>query len=159
MKYQIGVVAGNFDVVHIGYVRLFKEMNKYCEKQFILIHEDPTKERVNKIKPIFNVEERKEILKHFLNDPVFLCYNTEKELLFLLKSINPDVRFLGDDYVGKKYTGDYLGILIHWIDRKHEWSTTKYKTLIAESLVKKFKRNEIRKYRRKNHFRNYTRTR
>mgnify|MGYP005997977101 CR=1 FL=1 len=53
MKYQIGVVAGNFDVVHIGYVRLFEEMNKYCEKQFVLIHEDPTKERVNKIKPIF----------------------------------------------------------------------------------------------------------
>ena len=105
MKYQIGVVAGNFDVVHIGYVRLFEEMNKYCEKQFVLIQEDPTKERVNKIKPIFNVEERKEILKHFLNDPVFLCYNTEKELFFLLKSINPDVRFLGDDYVGKNYTG------------------------------------------------------
>ena len=64
----------------------------------------------------------------------FLTYNTEDELYFLLKSIDPDIRFLGDDYQGKSYTGDDLGIPIEWVDRSHGWSTTKFKQAVADSL-------------------------
>jgi hypothetical protein len=32
---------------------------------------------------------------------LILTYNTEEELLFLIKSIDPDIRFLGDDYIDK----------------------------------------------------------
>jgi len=44
------------------------------------------------------------------------------------------VRLLGDDYVGKRFIGDDLGIPVKWIDRSHGWSTTKYKKLIAQSI-------------------------
>ena len=74
------------------------------------------------------------MLYKFTKVHTILSYNTEEELLFLIKSINPDVRFLGDDYVDKSFTGDELGILIHWIDRSHGWSTTKFKQAIADSL-------------------------
>lgn len=131
---EIGVIAGNFDVIHPGYIELFKEINNSCQKQYILLHDDPTIERPEKLKPILNTEERKEMLKHFFNQPTFLTYNTESELKFLLKSINPDVRFLGDDYLDKSYTGDDLGIPIYWINRSHGWSTTKFKKAIAESI-------------------------
>ena len=133
-QFEIGVIAGNFDVIHPGYVTLFKEMNNFCKNQYILLHDNPTIERPEKLKPILNTEERKEILQHFFTNPVFLTYNTEKELKFLLQSINPDVRFLGSDYIGNTYTGDDLGILIHWIDRSHGWSTTKFKQNIADSI-------------------------
>ena len=63
-----------------------------------------------------------------------MTYNTEEELLQLIKSLNPDIRVLGDDYIGKTYTGDDLGIPVKWIDRSHGWSTTKYKQAIAESI-------------------------
>jgi len=131
---EIGVICGNFDVIHPGYIELFKEINDNCKKQYILLHDDPTMERPEKLKPILSTEERKDMLKYFFTNPAFLTYNTESELLFLLKSINPDVRFLGDDYMGKDYTGKELGTLIHWINRSHGWSTTKFKTAIAESL-------------------------
>ena len=52
----------------------------------------------------------------------------------MLKYGNYDVRFLGDDYVNKSFTGDDLPIEIHYINRDHGWSTTKYKQLIAESV-------------------------
>ena len=131
---EIGVIAGNFDVIHPGYIELFKEINNSCQKQYILLHDDPTIERPEKLKPILGTEERKEMLKHFFNQPTFLTYNTESELKFLLKSINPDIRFLGDDYLDKSYTGDDLAIPIYWINRSHGWSTTKFKKAIAESI-------------------------
>tara|TARA_B100000780_G_scaffold259138_1_gene209961 strand:+ start:504 stop:917 length:414 start_codon:yes stop_codon:yes gene_type:complete len=133
-QFEIGVIAGNFDVIHPGYVKLFKEMNDVCKNQYILLHDNPTIERPEKLKPILNTEERKEMLQHFFTNPVFLTYNTEKELKFLLYSINPDVRFLGTDYVDNPYTGKDLGILIHWIDRSHGWSTTKFKKLISDTV-------------------------
>lgn len=131
---EIGVIAGNFDVIHPGYIKLFQEINENCEKQYILLHDDPTIERPHKLKPILSVEERKEMLKHFFTQPTFLSYNTELELLVLLRAVNPDVRFLGDDYIDSDYTGKELGTKIHWINRSHGWSTTKFKKVIAESI-------------------------
>ena len=131
---EIGIICGNFDVLHPGYLEMFNEIEQNCEKMFILLHDDPTIERPEKKKPILSVEERKKMLYKFTKVHTILSYNTEEELLFLIKSINPDVRFLGDDYVDKSFTGDELGILIHWIDRSHGWSTTKFKQAIADSL-------------------------
>ena len=132
--YNIGVIAGNFDVLHPGYLKMFQEIEKKCERLFILLHDDPTIERPEKKKPILSVDERREMLKQFTWHHTILTYNTESELLFLLKSINPDVRFLGDDYKGKTYTGFELNIPIIYLDRSHGWSTTKFKQAIADSL-------------------------
>ena len=134
LKYDIGVIAGNFDVLHPGYLKMFQEIEKNCERLFILLHDDPTIERPEKKKPILSVDERREMLKQFTWYHTILTYNTESELLFLLKSINPDVRFLGDDYIGKTYTGFELNIPIIYLDRSHGWSTTKFKQAIADSL-------------------------
>ena len=65
-----------------------------------------------------------------------ISYTTEAELLLLLKSHKIDIRFLGDDYIDKEFTGMELNIPIHYLDRSHGWSTTKYKELIAKSLTK-----------------------
>ena len=129
-----GIICGNFDVIHPGYVAMFKEIRDNCEEVYILLHDDPTIERPEKKKTVLSVEERREILENFFTHPIILSYNTEEELLVLIKSINPDVRFLGDDYIDKHYTGKEIGTLIHWISRSHGWSTTKFKQAIADSL-------------------------
>ena len=131
---KIGVVAGNFDCIHPGYIHMFKEYQEYCDQLIILLHDDPTIERPEKKKPVLSIQERKDLLHRFVYAQAILTYNTEAELLFLIQSIDPDIRFLGDDYVGKRYTGDELGIPIHWIDRSHGWSTTAFKEAIASSL-------------------------
>ena len=61
-------------------------------------------------------------------------YTYEEQLLYLLKYGEFNIRFLGDDYIGKSFTGDNLKIPIHYLNRDHGWSTTKYKQLIADSL-------------------------
>ena len=47
-----GVIAGNFDVIHPGYIHLFNQCKKHCDKLLIFLHEDPSLERSQKLKPI-----------------------------------------------------------------------------------------------------------
>lgn len=131
---NIGIITGNFDIIHPGYVKLFKELQESCSNPFILLHGDPSIERPHKLKPILSVDERIEIIEPYFLYPFFLIYNTEAELLTLLKSLRPDIRLLGDDYIDKPYTGDGLGIPVKWVNRDHGWSTTKFKQKIADSI-------------------------
>ena len=133
-KPEIGIITGNFDLIHPGYLHLFKEFNDACEYQFVLLHEDPSIERPEKLKPILSVNERIDMITPYLNSCFFMVYNTEQELLQLITSLNPDIRLLGEDYIGKRFTGDDLGIPVKWVDRSHKWSTTKYKQAIADTL-------------------------
>ena len=131
---KIGVIAGNFDVIHPGYIYMFKECEKNCDQLIILLHEDPTIERPTKLKPVLSTYERREMLTYLVKGCIVMTYNTEAELTFLLQSIEPDVRFLGDDYQFADFTGAELRIPIHYIDRFHGWSTTKFKQLIADEV-------------------------
>lgn len=129
-----GVIAGNFDVIHPGYIKMFKECKKHCTWLIVLLHEDPSIERPEKMKPILSVAERKEILESLDMIDEIISYPTEAVLHSFLKGIDPDIRFLGDDYIDKPFTGDDLHIPIHYINRNHGWSTTKFKKLIADEI-------------------------
>lgn len=141
-KYDKGIIAGNFDVIHPGYIDMFKECSDTCDQFIILLHTDPSIERPKeKLKPILSVQERMKILFSLRYVSNIYTYTYEEDLLTLIKDIQPDVRFLGDDYKDKSFTGDELNVPIHWIDRSHGWSTTKFKSLIHDEYRKK---NEIR---------------
>jgi len=133
--YNTGVIAGNFDVIHPGYIDMFNQMRSVCRYVVVLLHEDPSIERPNKLKPILSVKERVELLQSLKQIDRVETYKLEIDLYNLLKFINPDVRFLGDDYRGRTdFTGYDLNIPIAYLNRDHGWSTTKFKTLIAQSI-------------------------
>jgi glycerol-3-phosphate cytidylyltransferase len=131
---QIGVIAGNFDVLHPGYVKMFLECKTKCHFLMVLLHEDPSIERPEKLKPILSVEERTEMLLCLEVVDQVKVYQTEHDLYQCLCDVSYDVRFLGDDYIGKPFTGDDLNIPIHYLNRDHGWSTTKFKKLIADEV-------------------------
>jgi glycerol-3-phosphate cytidylyltransferase len=131
---KVGVIAGNFDVIHPGYIEMFTECARNCDKLIVLLQEDPTIERPDKCKPILTVDERIKILMSLRQINQVMVYNLESELYNTLNKIKPDVRFLGEDYIGRSFTGDDLNIPIVYLDRSHGWSTTKFKNLIANSL-------------------------
>ena len=134
MSKIVGVIAGNFDVIHPGYVYMFDECKKHCDILLLLLHEDPSIERPEKIKPILDLNERNMILSSLKQIDRIITYQIESDLYDILKSQQIDIRFLGDDYKDKAFTGDDLGIPIHYLDRSHGWSTTKFKKMIAESV-------------------------
>jgi len=131
---KIGIIAGNFDVIHPGYIAMFKECKKNCDYLIVLLHKDPSIERPEKLKPVLSVNDRTEMLMSLRMVDDVMPYSTEDMLRHFLEELEPDVRFLGDDYIGKKFTGDDLEIPIHYLNRDHGWSTTKYKKIIAESI-------------------------
>ena len=132
-----GVIAGNFDILHPGYLKTFRECKENCDHFTVLLHSDPTIERPNKLKPILSIDERTEILSSIKYIDDIKVYTYEKELIELLKDNKFSIRFLGDDYIRKSYTGIELNIKIHYISRNHGWSTTKYKKIIADTLKTK----------------------
>lgn len=132
--YNTGIIAGNFDVIHPGYIKMFKECKLYCKQLIVLLHIDPSIERPEKLKPILSKEERTEVLTSIRFIDGIAYYTYEKELVDLIQRLTPDIRFLGDDYRGKTYTGFELDIPVHYLNRDHGWSTTKFKKLIADTL-------------------------
>ena len=131
---KIGIIAGMFDIIHPGYVEMFIECKKHCDKLIVLIHEDASIERKEKMSPILSTNDRKNILESIKYIDEVIIYKTENDLLEILKNSNLSIRFLGDDYKNKKFTGDNLDLEIFWINRNHGWSSSKFKKLIKESV-------------------------
>ncbi len=129
-----GFIAGNFDVIHPGYIKMFNECKANCDQFTVLLHSDPSIERPEKLKPILTLDERIEVLSSIKFIDCIQSYTYENELYELIKKGGYSVRFLGDDYRNKSFTGDDLNIYIHYLNRDHGWSTTKYKKLIAKTI-------------------------
>ena len=108
-----GVIAGNFDIIHPGYIKMFKECKQNCDNFIILLQTDPTIERPETLKPILSIQKRIETLNSIKYIDMVVKYTTESDLIGLLKFLKPNIRFLGDDYKDKPYSGDDLGIPIH----------------------------------------------
>ena len=54
----------------------------------------------------------------------------------LILFFKPDIRILGEDYIGKKeFTGSDLPPKIIYTTRSHGWSTTKLKDLITKQTI------------------------
>lgn len=136
VKPKVGFIAGAFDVVHPGYIEMFQFMKKNCDYLIVGLHKDPSLERDTKLKPVLTTDERKEMLLSLRYIDEVIEYQTELDLMKILESGRIDVRFLGDDYIDKYYTGKGLPIEIKFIDRSHGWSTTKYKVSISDSIKK-----------------------
>lgn len=130
----VGIIAGNFDVMHPGYIEMFNECKRNCDHLIVLLHSDPSIERPEKLKPILSVKERIQILLSLKQVDDVISYDVEAGLHKLIGHLKPDVRFLGDDYKNKPFTGDDLNVRIHFLDRSHGWSTTKYKKMISETV-------------------------
>ena len=128
-----GFTEGNFDIIHPGYIKLFKECKMNCDHFTVLLQTDPSIERPEKLKPLLSIEERIEQLESNVHIDEILIYTYEKDLISLIEKNHFNVRFLGDDYVGKSFTGDDFDIPVHFVSRDHGWSSTKFKKLIVET--------------------------
>lgn len=135
---MIGIIAGAFDIIHPGYILAFLECKQYCNKLVVCLHDDPSIENPEKIKPILTLGERTMILDAIKYVDEVIPYQTEADFLEILKKVDPHIRFLGQDYqIGlKKITGAELNIPYHFLDRSHDWSSTKFKILIADGLYR-----------------------
>jgi glycerol-3-phosphate cytidylyltransferase len=135
-KGRIGFTAGNFDLLHPGYIYTFEAAKENCDYFMVFLQRDPSLTRFTKYKPVVPLYERYKVLMSIKYIDEVVCYDDEEDLLRLIEFYKPDVRILGDDYIGKRFTGDHLPIDVVYTTRAHGWSTTKIKDLITIQTLK-----------------------
>ena len=127
-KGRIGITCGCFDLLHAGHATMLAEAKQHCDYLIVALQDDPSVDRKEKNKPIQSIFERQLQLSaiRFVDDIVI--YNTEHDLIDVLKSLPIDVRIIGSDYVDKDFTGkDYCvdnDIEIVYNKRDHSFSTS-----------------------------------
>lgn len=134
---RVGITAGAFDLCHAGHMLMFKEAREQCDHLIVLLHDDPSLESADyrgkkKNAPVMSLEERKIILESVRYIDEIHVYKTEQELFELLKKLKPDIRIIGADWRGKKYTGWDLPIPMYFNSRGHSFSTTELRNRIYE---------------------------
>jgi|TARA_B100001778_G_scaffold261638_1_gene222096 glycerol-3-phosphate cytidylyltransferase len=135
-KEILGFTAGNFDLLHPGYIRCFREAKRHCDKFIVFLQIDPSLHRKSKYKPVISLYNRYEALMSIKYIDDVYTYQTEEELYDLIKFWKPDIRILGEDYIGKPFTGDDLPPRVVYTTRSHGWSTTKLKDQITKQTIK-----------------------
>ena len=141
-KEIVGFTAGNFDLLHPGYIKCFREAKRHCDRFMVFLQEDPSLHRKSKYKPVIPLWDRYEALMSIKYIDEVYIYQTEQDLYDLIKYWEPDIRILGEDYItdkikyNKGFTGDDLPPKVIYTTRSHGWSTTKLKNLITKQTLK-----------------------
>ena len=135
-KEIVGFTAGNFDLMHPGYIYTFEDARKHCDKFIVFLQRDPSLHRKSKYKPVVPLYERYRTLMSIQYIDEVYVYQTEDELYDLIKFFKPDIRILGEDYIGKSFTGNDLPPKVIYTSRAHGWSTTRMKDMIAMQTIK-----------------------
>ena len=137
-KERVGIIASCFDLFHSGHVLALCEAKENCDRLVIALQSDPTLDRPEKNKPVQNLFERYVQVNACKYVDEIIPYDTEADLLNLLTGYDWDVRFLGDDYFGRpNYTGYYLDIPIHYLSRKHDYSSSSLRERVLDAGKKK----------------------
>jgi glycerol-3-phosphate cytidylyltransferase len=130
---DIGVTFSCWDLLHAGHHLFLADSKNNCDILCVGLQTDPTLDRPEKNTPIQSLEEREIQLKSSRYVDYYFIYDTEKSLYNVLLALDPNVRFLGDDYVGKTFTGCDLPIHIFFHPRSnHTFSTTALRKKIYE---------------------------
>lgn len=129
----IGFTCGTFDLLHAGHILMLKEIRKQCDFLVVGLQVDPSVDRKYKNSPIQSLEERKIQLEAVKYVDKIIQYETEHDLVGLLKWLNPNKRFVGADWKDNpKLTGIDLPIDIVWNSRDHGYSSTELRKRIFE---------------------------
>ncbi|MQF98549.1 MAG: adenylyltransferase/cytidyltransferase family protein [SAR202 cluster bacterium] len=133
---KIGFTCSSFDLLHAGHILMLKECSNNCDYLVVGLQTDPTIDRENKNKPVQNVFERYIQLDAIDCVDEIAIYETEDQLLQLINYINPDIRFIGEDWRDKRFTGWRQAKLKHYemfYNKRYGYSTSELRKRVNGS--------------------------
>jgi len=143
---KIGFNCSSCDLFHAGHVTMFKMEKEMCDYLKVALQVDPTIDRPGiKNKPIQSVYERYVQLQGCRYVDEILVYETEADLLNLIKTQTIHVRFLSEEYkdldfTGKQYCIDH-GIELYYHLRRHQYSSTELRNRVYTLEKEKREKN------------------
>ena len=133
----VGITFGSFDLYHFGHALMFEECKEYCDYLIVGVQSDPSIDRPEKNRPIQSHKERMGIVSSLKFVDEIIPYDTEADLIEILKKVKPDVRILGADHKNKPFTGHELTIKCIFNSRDHGYSTSELRKRVFEAEKEK----------------------
>ena len=120
------VVNGTFDIIHLGHLRLLQYARSF-PNSYVLVLIDSDR-RVRQLKganrPVNTEYERCSMLFALKCVDRVETFDTDQELVDLIKGFDPDVMVKGSDYRGQPIIGAEYCKEIKFYDRFKHYSTT-----------------------------------
>jgi len=120
------IVNGSFDIIHLGHLRLLQYAKSYPSAYvYVLTDSDKRiKELKGKDRPINTEYERVSLLFALKFVDRVDVFDTDDELVNLIRGYKPDIMVKGSDYKGKPIIGAEFCKEIKFYDRLEKYSTT-----------------------------------
>jgi glycerol-3-phosphate cytidylyltransferase len=133
---KVGITFSTFDLLHAGHILMLEEAKQNCDYLIVGLQTNPTIDRPEtKNKPAQTIVERQIQLAAVKFVDEVVVYETEKDLLDILTVYPINIRFVGQEYMNKDFTGkEYCldhDIEIVYNTRKHRFSTTELRKRAA----------------------------
>jgi rfaE bifunctional protein nucleotidyltransferase chain/domain len=121
------VINGTFDIIHLGHLKLLQYARGFPNSYvLVLIDSDRRiKELKGSDRPINNEYERCSMLSAMKYVDRIETFDTDQELIDLIKDFEPDVMVKGSDYRDRPIIGAEYCKEIKFYDRVEPYSTTK----------------------------------
>ena len=136
-----GITASTFDLLHAGHVMMLREAKSQCDHLICALQVDPSVYRKEKNAPVQTLVERYTQLAAVRYVDEIIPYQTEEDLIDILKMYDLDIRIIGDEYKDKTFTGRATcasqGIEVYFNKRDHRFSTSDLRKRVAEKNVRK----------------------
>ena len=140
----IGFTSVVGDLLHPGHIAMIQECADQCDYLIVGLICDPT-DRPEKNRPVESVFERWFRLAHCEGVDEVIPLQGEADLELALEMLDIDVRFVGEEYRDKCFTGkntcEKRGIPIRYNRREHYLSSTALRERIFNSVVGKSARD------------------
>lgn len=128
MTSKIGFTCSTFDLFHAGHVLMLKEAKSKCDYLIVGLQSHA---RPGKSKCYQTVFERYVQVEGCKYVDAIIPYDTEADLLNLLKAIHIDLRIVGEDYKGKDFTGKGLHP-VYYNKRQHQFSSSELRKRVIQ---------------------------
>jgi glycerol-3-phosphate cytidylyltransferase len=137
-KTKVGITFSVFDLLHAGHIGMLREAKQHCDYLIVGLQTDPTIDRPDtKNKPVQTLVERYAQLNAVKFIDEIVPYETEKDVIDILELFEIHIRFLGEEYREKDFTGKDIcrkrGIELHFNKRDHRFSSSDLRRRVAEA--------------------------
>ena len=134
---KVGITFGAFDLFHAGHILMLQEAKTICDHLIVCIQTDPSLDRDEKNAPVQSIVERQIQVTACKYVDEVIVYDTEKDVMEILKSVDWTVRILGDEYRDKPFTGREETIERCYFNRRpHTFSSSELRLRVVQKSVK-----------------------
>ena len=134
-KVKVGIVFSTFDLLHAGHIGMLREAKDNCDYLICGLQTNPQIDRVEKNAPVQTLVERYAQLNAVKFVDEIVPYETESDVKDILELFDLDIRFLGEEYREKEFTGKDIcrkrGVQLYFNKRDHRFSSSGLRKRVA----------------------------